>query len=303
MDLNDLKVVATSKAARQLLLTRKHSPKIMFVAGVVGVVGTVVLACKATLKLDEVLDEHEKNSYIAQSKEYRVNGPESAEKDLAKLKVKLALNVTKLYAPAVGVGALSVGLLTGSHVVLTKRNTAVMAAYAALDRAHKQYRERVTEALGEDVDREFANGLVDHETTEKTAEGKTLSKTKKVATQANGLSAYAVIFDEQSHHFTKEPGMNPIIISTRQMQANDKLRAQGHLFLNEVYDLLGLPRTREGSVVGWVWRRENEPKNGDNYVSFGVFDGDKERAQAFIDGDEERIWLDFNVDGVVWDKI
>jgi hypothetical protein len=298
MDLNDLKVVATSKAARQLLLTRKHSPKIMFVAGVVGVVGTVVLACKATLKLDEVLDEYEKTSA-----DLAVIEKEVGDKELTKLKVKLALNVTKLYAPAVGVGALSVGLLTGSHVVLTKRNTAVMAAYAALDRAHKQYRERVTEALGEDVDREFANGLVDHDTTEKTAEGKTLTKTKKVATHANGLSAYAVIFDERSHHFTKEPGMNPIIISTRQMQANDKLRAQGHLFLNEVYDLLGLPRTREGSVVGWVWRRENEPKNGDNYVSFGVFDGDKERAQAFIDGDEECIWLDFNVDGVVWDKI
>ena len=47
-------------AGRTGLVLKKKSPEILLAAGLVGFVGTVVLACKATLKADEVLDEHEK---------------------------------------------------------------------------------------------------------------------------------------------------------------------------------------------------------------------------------------------------
>lgn len=306
MSLASIKNFATSKAARQILLTQKHSPKILFAAGTVGVVTATVLACRATLQMADVLDEYEKNvALMGRVLEKGIDQPEEVEKVAAQQKIKTAVKIAKLYAPAVGIGAVSIAALTGSHVILSKRNGAVMAAYAGLDRAYKEYRERVRQEFGEEVDNKFFSGAEDVTVEEILADG-SVKKTKKVEKVSDGVyggSPYAVLFDEKSKFFSREPGMNAQIVGMKQAWANDKLRAQGHLFLNEVHDMLGLPRTKAGACVGWVWRRENEEKTGDNYVSFGVFDGDSDIAQAFIDGDEKAIWLDFNVDGVILDLI
>lgn len=310
MSLDGIKNFVTSKAARQILVAQKHSPKVLFVAGTVGVITATALACRATLKVSAVLDDHEKRqanlegALDVRSEAGNTEGSavDRITRNLAQLKVQTGLQIAKLYAPAIAVGAVSIAALTGSHIVLTKRNAGAMAAYAGLDRAYKEYRDRVSKEYGEDVDRKFASGGYEVEVEEKLADG-TVRKDVKVKKSAHGGSPYAVVFDEHSKRFTREPGMNAMIVQMQQSYANDKLRAQGHLFLNEVYDMLGLPRTKAGAVVGWVWRRENEEKTGDNYVSFGVFDGDQERAEAFIDGDESAVWLDFNVDGMILDLI
>lgn len=310
MNLESIKALATSKLARQALLAQKHSPKALFVVGVVGVVGATVLACRATLKMDDVLENHEATSdRIDNLRMDATNRKDDAElHDLKtrenKLKLKTGLEIAKLYALPVGLGAASILALTGSQVILTKRNTAAMAAFAAMDRAYKEYRQRVSEEYGPSVDRKFATGAETIEVTEKTAEGKTVKKKVDVVTGRYGRSPYAVLFDQvNSRKFSTAPGINTMILATQQSHANNKLRAYGHLFLNEVYDMLGLPRTPEGQIVGWIYRRDNEEKNGDNYVSFGVWDGDREGASEFVNGDELSIWLDFNVDGSVWELI
>jgi hypothetical protein len=309
MNLEAMKDLATSKFARQVLVTQKHSPKILFVAGVVGVVGTVVLACRATLNVAEVLDHHEIDAKLIKG-EYPATqlADENVEKSLRKLKVKTGLEIAKLYAPAVGVGVLAVGALTGSHVVLSKRNTAVMAAYAGLDRAYKEYRQRVVAEYGQDADHKFVIGAERVHVEEKTADGKTKITTKDVVKKDSpfkGASPYAVLFDENTapHKFTREPGMNAMLLGVQQQHATDRLRGRGHLFLNEVHDMLGLPRTKAGAVVGWVYRNDSEEKTGDNYVSFGISEGDWERGDAFVNGEELSVWLDFNVDGVILDLI
>lgn len=315
MKLEAFKAAVTSKAARQALLARKHSPKILFVAGTVGVIGTVVLACRATLKVGTVLDIQDVQEKVAKEKHTYPQGDvdqEALNKALTKIKVKTALDITKLYAPAVGLGALSILALTGSHVILSKRNGAALAAYAGLDRAYKEYRQRVAAEYGEDVDRKFLVGAETISIEEKTAEG-TVKVTEATALPKNriGGSDYAVVFDERSHHFSKEPGRNAEIVGMKQSWANDKLKSRGHLFLNEVYDILGLPRTKAGQFVGWIYRSDDEIQKrraqglpvGDNYVSFGVFDGEDEWVEAFIDGDEKYAVLDFNVDGPIYELI
>lgn len=305
MNLEAVKTLATSKFARQVLVTQKHSPKILFVAGVVGVVGATVLACRATLKVGDILDHHEIDVKLLKG-EYPESQAASSdlEKDLRKLQVRTALEITKPYLPAVGLGLVSIAALTGSHVVLTKRNASVMAAYAAVQKGYDQYRERVRKEFGDDKDRQFAHGAELQRVEEKLANGKTaITDTKVVKDPQIGGSPYAVVFDERSKHFTKEPGMNSSIVMMKQNWANDKLRAKGHLFLNEVLDMLDLPRTKAGAVVGWVYKNDNEEKTGDNYVTFGVFEGDSEWVEAFIDGDEKYAVLDFNVDGVILDLI
>jgi uncharacterized protein DUF6353 len=305
MKIEALKNLVTSKTARQVLLLRKNSPRIMFVAGAVGVVGATVLACRATLKVSDVLDVFDKDRLLLLDDAVGNDGISDDQLQSAdrKLKLKTAVEITKLYALPVGLLVVSVGALTGSHVILDKRNSALMATYAGLDQAYKRYRQRVAEEFGEETDRKFASGAHDVLVEEKMADG-TVKTSIKTVVGKEGASPYAVLFDETSHKFTREPGMNAMIVGMQQSHANDKLRANGHLFLNEVKDMLGLPRTfPEGAIVGWVYRHDNEEKTGDNYVDFGVFEGDKERADAFVNGDELAVWLDFNVDGVIYDKI
>ena len=63
--------------------------------------------------------------------------------------------------------------------------------------------------------------------------------------------------------------------------------------------MLGIPKTKAGQVVGWVYDPEHPV--GDNYVDFGLFDLDRERVRRFVNGDERNILLDFNVDGNIWE--
>lgn len=296
MDLQKVRNAVTSKVGRQILTAKKHSPTIMFAGGVVGVIGTTVLACRATLKLEEVVDEGARLEELARTLEHKNYSQEDSQQDLIKIKVQTAVNIAKLYAPAAAVGIVSVAALTGSHVVLSKRNAAVMAAYSALDKGFNEYRARVREELGEEKDREFRHGV---ETREETVEGKDGPKTVKKRVIAPDVpSVYARFFDEGSSSWSRQPEYNQLFLNCQQNYANDLLRSRGHVFLNEVYDMLGIERTKAGAVVGWILNGE-----GDNFIDFGIYDGKNERTRAFVNGDERSILLDFNVDGVIYDMI
>jgi len=299
--LKSVKNKVTSRVGRQLLVTRKHSPALLFGVGVAGVVTTVVLASRATLKMDEILrdaetkDEQIQSALLLEDKDYQ---EEEAKKDRATLRVQTALKVVKLYAPAVCVGIVSIGALSGSHIILSRRNVALTAAYTALDRGFKEYRERVVKEFGQEKDDEFRFGVVEREIAVDTDDGVAV-KTVKDLDKASGKSIYARVFDETSSTNWERSSMsNRVFIQAQQNYANDLLRRQGHVFLNEVYDMLGLERSREGAVVGWV-----KNGDGDNYIDFGVFSGDGWMGRQFVNGAERSVWLDFNVDGVIWDKI
>lgn len=301
MNLTIVKNKITSKVGRQILITQKHSPVILFGVGVTGFVAAAVLASHATLKMDAVLREAEetrnKIDTLAeeQLKDNRAEyTAEDAKKDKALNKVKLAGKIAKLYAPAFVVGVVSIGALTGSHVILTRRNVGLTAAYAALDKGYRDYRSRVIKEFGEEKDREFRYDLVDREIAIETDEGPVV-KTVKVA-GPNGKSPYVVCFDESNPNWQRDPMYNQTFLRIRQSYADDMLHANGHVLLNDVFDMLGMKRTSAGAVVGWV------RNNGDNYIDFGVFN-DIEEGKSFVKGDERSIWLDFNVDGVVYDLI
>ena len=303
MNLSSLKAVVTSKVGRQLLHVQKHSPKIMFVAGVVGVVGTVVLASRATLKLDDVLEEHNKiKEQISFGLELGKNAynDEDAKKDLLTLYSKTVLNIAKLYGPAVLLGIASIASLTGSHVVLSNRLTGVSAAYAALDKAFRTYQQRVAAEIGEEREAVLRHGSSEErEIVVETNEGPVV---KTVKGRGHGKSPYARLFDEiNSRNWSSEWQYNQMFLKSVQNMCNDKLRATGHLFLNEVYDALGLERTSAGAVVGWVMGGP-EGHTGDGYVDFGIFD-DRYEGTQFMNGSIRDVWLDFNVDGVIYQLI
>lgn len=292
----------TTRVAREVLRVRKNSPVLMFSAGMVGAVTATVLACRATLKVEEVIAEAEKDR--AKMDEATVRFPEKyTEENRAEddryLKVKIAVSIAKLYAPAIGVGVVSVGLLTGAHVVLSKRNAGLTAAYVALDRGFREYRARVVGELGEDKDREFLYGVTEKEIVEEGEHGHEV-KTIKRNGLVKGKSIYAKLYDESNKHWSPHPWDNKTFIQVQQSWLNDKLRANGYVMLNDAYEALGLDKTSAGAVVGWV----RNTRTGDGYIDFGLDDkSDAAISDFMINRDNNGVWLDFNVDGPVFELI
>ena len=289
---------------------KKASPQIMVVAGVVGVVTSTVMACKATTKVNDILEETRKqvddvhnvlDSDVVSEDEYN---NDDAKKDLAIIYTQTGVKLIKLYAPSVIVGALSITGILASHKILKKRNVALTAAYATIDRSFKEYRGRVVERFGKELDRELRYNIKAQEIEEKTVDkdgNETIEKKTISVVDPNMYSDYARIFDNGSMGWTKDPEYNLMFLKLQQNQANDRLRAQGYLFLNDVYDMLGIPRTKAGQIVGWIYDEENPV--GDNFVDFGIYDIYNEKACDFVNGRERSIVLDFNVDGNILDMI
>ena len=209
--------------------------------------------------------------------------------------------MAKLYAPAVLLGGASLGCLLASNDILRKRNAALSAAYMTVDKSIKEYRNRLTERFGEEVEKEIRYGIKAEqiETTVVDEDGNETTVTETIKTMDPNLySDYARFFDAASPYWQNDPEYNLMFLKAQQQYANDLLRAKGRLFLNDVYDMLGIEKTKAGQVVGWVYDRENP--NGDNFVDFGIYDMSKERVRAFVNGYETNILLDFNVDGNIW---
>jgi Family of unknown function (DUF6353) len=282
------------------LLTQKNSPQILFGVGIAGSIASTVLACRATLKLEETLEKTRVDLKRVKVAEKKDNGDEYSDRerqqDTSVVYMRGAYNVVKLYGPAIIVGGISIAALTQSQNILTKRNAALTAAYAALDKGFREYRARVVDKYGEDQDREFRYGSEKVEIiNEETGRKKTVTRVGP-----DTPSVYARFFDPLSPSWSKDPETNFIFLRAQQNYSNDLLRSRGHVFLNEVYDMLGIPRTKAGSVVGWLM--SPNPGETDNYVNFGIFD-DNEKVIDFVNGREASILLDFNVDGVIYDKI
>lgn len=282
----------TQTIARQLLIAKKNSPRVMFVAGVTGVIASTFLACRATLRLNDALDEMDGHVLnVKNSKKEREDDKTYTDRDYYKDVLYVygrgSFNIAKLYAPSIVVGTLSLTALTGSHIIMTRRNAGLTAAYAAVSKSFDDYRDRVKKELGEEKEHDIRFAK---ETVKSPEDGVTDIET----VDPNKWSPYARFFDAGNANWTKDAELNRIFLQLQQNYCNHLLQSRGHVFLNEVYDQLGLERSRAGQVVGWV------VGNGDGYIDFGMFTA---HSAEFINGYEPTIILDFNVDGVIYNKI
>lgn len=306
MNLAMVKSAVTKTFSRSGLILKKYSPEILLVVGIGSGIGATIMACKATLKVEEILDEHKETmdtiDEIAEQKP-ELYSEDDRKKDTVKVYIRTGKNLFKEFAPAIGLGAGSITCILASHGIMKTRNVALMAAYNAVDEAFKAYRTRVIEEEGTDADLHYRHGVTKETVAEQIEEDGKKKKVKKEISaidpdQCRTPSQYARFFDESSTYWKKCPEMNLLFLRSQQNYANDMLKCQGHLFLNEVYDLLGIPRSKAGAVVGWVLG-----KDGDNYVDFGIYDLASSKVRDFVNGYERSILLDFNVDGVIYDLI
>lgn len=290
---------------------KKHSPEIFMAVGIVGVVTSAVMACKATTKLSGILEESKNeidqlHEYVKENGYSKKYTEEDSKKDLVISYTKMSIKLVKVYAPSVILGLLSITSILASNNIIRKRNMALAAAYAAIDSNFKDYRNRVVERFGKELDRELKYNIKPKEIEETIIdeEGNEIVVKKTVNNaEVNLPSEYAKVFDEFSSCWTKDADYNLTFLRRIQDQANDKLRLRGHLFLNEVYDMLDIPRTKAGAIVGWIYDPNRE--NSDSYVDFGLYDNliNDESKRLFINGNERSVLLDFNVDGVIYDLL
>ena len=296
---------------KTMFKVKKHSPEILVVTGVIGVVASAVMACKATTKISKISDEHKKQIdelHLAlergETKAGESYDVEDSKKDLTIIYAQTGLKYVKLYAPAVILGTLSLTAIISSNNILRKRNVALAAAYTAVDKSFKEYRGRVVERFGKDLDRELRYNIKAKEVEETIVDDdgkeKKIKKTVNVAS-LNIPSDYARFFDEYCTGWTKDPEYNLGFLKAQQAYANNRLREQGYLYLNDVYDMLGIAKTKAGQVVGWVYDESNT--DVDNYIDFGIYDLYDEDKRDFVNGRERSILLDFNVDGNIWENM
>lgn len=290
---------------------KKHSPEILVVTGVVGIVTSTVMACKATTKVSEIVDETketidtihdavENRRHTSDGEEYT---EEVAKRDLAIVYTQTGWKFVKLYGPSVLIGIASIGCMIGSNRILRKRNIALAAAFTNVATSFKEYRGRLVDRFGKDLDRELRFGIKAKEVEEKVVDENgnetIVTKTVEVVDPNTTHSLYSVVFCEGNTGWTRNAELNKAFLIQQQNWANDKLKMNGILTLNEVYDMIGARRTVYGQIAGWVWTDDNSI--GDNFVDFGIFDITNEKACDFVNGDEKSIILDFNCIGNVLD--
>lgn len=296
MNLASITTVATRTVSKSVFTIKKFSPQILTTVGVVGVVASTVMASKATLNLESIVDESKENLDKAKSLHEQDRDDYTTEdykKDVTTIYVQSCIKVAKNYWKPVTLGLVSLGCIIAAQGILHQRNVALMGAYKALETSFSKYRGRVADVIGAEEERKIRFDIKEEEIVE---EDGTVTKVQHFGPE--GSSQYARWFDENSDMWDKNHDYNMMTLRAAQNQANDKLHADGFIFLNDVYKSLGIPVSREGQIVGWVRNGD-----GDGFVDFGVYDFTNSDSRAFVNGWEKTILLDFNVDGEILDKI
>ena len=286
---------------------KKHSPEILVVTGVVGIVTSTVLACKATMKVNDILEESKetidkihdsanKGLHTSDGEEYT---QEVANRDLSIVYAQTGWKLVKLYGPAVAIGVTSIACMLGSNHILRKRNVALAAAFTAVDNSFKQYRGRLIDRFGKDLDRELRFGIkakeVEETVVDENGKEKTVTKTVNVVDPNIAHDIYSVVWCEGNTGWTKNAELNKVFLLKQQNYANDKLRLNHFVSLNEVYKMLGINPTSYGQLAGWIYTEDSSI--GDNFIDFGIFNINDDKKCDFVNGFERSVILDFNCIG------
>lgn len=285
---------------------KKHSPEILVVAGVTGAVVSAVMACKATTKISDILEDTKEqidtvHAALENEELSEKYSTDDAKKDTAIIYAQCGLKLAKLYAPSVILGTLSITSILASNNIIRKRNLALAAAYASVDKSFKEYRGRVAKRFGDDVEYEIRHDIQKTKIEEEIVDEN--GKTKKVKATVDAVAnpvedEYVKYFTRSNPYWDNNQDYVEMFLRSQQNYANDRLRIEKVLTLNDVYESLGFQKTKAGMVVGWTYD-ENNP-NGDNFVEFEVHkvyipddNGNMDTAYA----------IDFNVDGNIYNKI
>lgn len=298
--MNVIPKVVTRAGSRSLLKLNASSPTLLVVAGVGGLVATAVLASKASRKLDPIIEDHQtarRRIAMPSTSSMVYNSKREEQKAILSVYVDTSLKLTKLYGPTLLIGSASVISVLGGHKILRGRQIATMAAYSGLLEQFQNYRKRIAQTLGDEVEKGIYEGARGEWQEDPDHKGE--YKLKPVFDKDVDKNSYLrPWFDEFNNNWTRDPVANYLFVKGVQQHMNNLLSVRGHVFLNEALDALGMPRVREGQAAGWLRNGK-----GDGYVDFGFMSSLDPVSIAFCNGAERSVRLNFNIDGIIWDQI
>lgn len=291
---------------------KKYSPEILLGVGILGTVGSTVLACTATLKAEEILNEHaEKLERIDECVILRENDADvdySIQVEKQERRIVMFATTGKfirLYGPPATLMIFSIGCILGAHRIMAKRNVALMAAYKLVEEAFSKYRKRIVDELGERADTHFMYGEEDVEGGETRKYIDEEGVEHDLHPVLNHLSGFSRFFEADkpdqmggwtgSTQWSKVHEYNLDFLKAKESHFNDMLLIKGFVTINDVFAELGFPPTEAGMICGWRYKSDR----GDGYISFKPrgYDGNWAFGR-----NGESIILDFNIDGVIFDQ-
>ena len=272
---------------------KRNAPEILLGGAFLTGTASIVLASRATLKAKDIKNTLEGNKMAL---EFNLNAGSITENEakasIRKIYMKYALDLTKEYAIPAGLYAATVAMVFSSYKIQKNRQVALATALAACTTAYNTLLDKLKNgaAMGltakEVLEGVEGREVVDQETGEVTIE-------KVQGEPVNGL--YQVRFDRYATAWEKDKFQNETTLRSEENWANDRLRLQGYVFLNDIYDRLGIPRTKVGQIVGWTLNGD-----GDGFIDFGIKDCAEYEDIRY---DSNAFDLNFNVDGNILDKI
>ena len=299
--LNNVSEAATRLGHKAAFKLKKISPELLLIGGVACVVGGTIMACKATKKANDILDEsREEIEAIQDMTEDEQAVIKNPRKEIAKVRVETIGKLIRIYGPSVAVGCAGIAMIFSSHGIRRKRNGALLASYNALDAAFKSYRQRVLEEEdGKERDHRYLTGrakdyeqLTDSEMSEMEFVDRINQAAANMVDDYNWYSPYSCRFDANtSMLFSMYPFSNLNIIRKAETIASSRMMEKGYICLNEVLHELGMDPVPWGQLVGRIW----DPDDSDLFEIIATED--------VPDAPGGSITLEFLCDGLIWDKL
>ena len=268
----------------------EHAPELLTVGGTVGMIATVVTACKATLEFQEVLKVHNERMAKLDAIEidrtaagHVVNEADAIDIPETRMGiwVETAKSAVKIYYKPAILGLLSVSAFMGATGIFKKRYLSMAGAFIQLFDENKALKSELERAR---TGKEEIDAHVDTETGEVIEDG-----TSTVSPEERECM-FSRFFDESNPNWEKSSEANRIFLQNTERFANNRLHMNGHLFFNELLDMLGYEKTQTGQMFGWI-------DDGSEWqIDFGIFNANSKAKRRFVNGIERSILLTFNVD-------
>ena len=296
-----IKTALISTIGKVTFWGREHSPELLLAMGGLSMIGSVITACRGTLKFQKVIEKHnERLDKLKLIEEKQANGTagENADIDVKQYRKSVYLDTVwqgaKCYGPTLLLMIGGFACFMASNGIIKGRYISMAAAYAGVLKDKEHLEEQVAKEFGEDKLSEL-KGEKPSSDIFKSEDG----EVKEVEGEKVTYSTYAKFFDESNPNWEKNPESNRTFLQIKQNWANHRLQTRGYLFLNEVYEMLEMEKTQAGQIMGWVYYKDPakaKEMGSANFVDFGIFNKDSVAARNFVNGTERSILLDFNVD-------
>lgn len=279
----------------------KAAPGLMITCGIAGVAVGSYKAAQVTPMAKEAIAEFKATRDAIEQHE---EDPEAKRECIKAGYRSLGSTLLHAYAKPVLFVTGGTALILGGHGIVSKKLATTTASLISTDRIFRNYRNNVIEDQGEEADFRYRTGVktVNVETVEQDVRGRKRKVNKEYDVLEELVNdPFLKLFDESNPNFTKNPTRNLDFLRQQVDFLNRRLVAEGFVSLNDVLYQLGYNRCAEGSIYGWFYDPDNP--NCHNEIDIGIKDIRRKTIQNAINGYEPVILLNFNVDGLIINKL